>query len=110
MERIDFHKLEPNKMYYIDRLSNKENEHLKHTARFIKYMYQNRKKIACFDNIKNIQNSKYSKVSEGKGFRNENWEFYKVNKYDIIEKNENKTHNIILQNILKDPNFNWAFI
>jgi hypothetical protein len=109
MEKVDFNDLQPGKLYYIDLLPNNQNEHLKHIARFVKYLRSSKSKTGCFDRIKNIRkiSSSFSKVAEGKGFRNENWEFYKVNKYDIIEKMENRSLNIILQNIVCDPSFTW---
>ncbi len=103
MHEINFNEFRKGETYYIDNLDGPNYIPLKHSGKFSHY---HTKTLAVFTHIKNMPNS-LSHVSEkdGDGYRNTRWRFYKPTIPDIEKQRENRTINMVLQNILNDEWF-----
>ena len=108
MQVVEYTDLQIGKRYFIDSID--DDNRIRHSGVFMGYMdkvgYAN--KIACFENIINLPNSK-SRISEikGCGFRNNCWRFYEIKRYQIEQKREDRTLNLILRDIIGDEYFDF---
>jgi hypothetical protein len=105
IKEIYFHRLEPNKIYYIKRLNNDFEDYTKSIGTFIKYYEVPGSlgyKVACFINISEFNTMR--KNTYNYNF-NRDTQFYEVKKCQIQQAMEDRALNLILKNITGDEYF-----
>lgn len=105
IKEIYFHRLEPNKIYYIKKINNDFEAYTKCIGTFIKYYEVPGSlgfKVACFINVSEFNTIR--KNTYNYNF-NADTQFYEVKKYQIQQAMEDRALNLILKNITGDEYF-----